>query len=121
INVALNILLVPRYTYYGAASATILSLFFVFIVFYLVTSKRLYLRWNFIKVRRIIFVSLISGGISYILYNYFSDFSIEFVRLVLLGIIVLILFVSGLYIFSVFEPKETDILKGIYRKVLNKL
>jgi len=121
INVALNILLVPKYTYYGAASATILSLLLVFIVFHLMTLKRLHLRWNFIKVWRIIFVSLISGGISYILYNSFSDFSIEFVRLILLGIIILILFISGLYLFSVFEPKETNILKGIYRKVLSKL
>jgi O-antigen/teichoic acid export membrane protein len=121
ISVGLNFLLIPKYSYYGAASATVLSLIFVFITFYLITYKSINLKWNFIKVWKILFVSLITGLFLYFLYPYFKNFSIEVVRLIILGILILMIYISGLYFFSVFEKKEIEILKQFFRNVLKKV
>lgn len=121
VSVGLNFLLIPKYSYYGAASATVLSLVFVLVIFYFITYKSLYLRWHFIKIGKILFISLITGFASFFIYKFLDNFSIEVVRLILLGIIILIIYVSGLYIFSVFETKEIEILKEFFRKVLKKV
>ena len=120
ITVGLNFLLIPKFSYYGAASSTVLSLIFVFAIFYLLTYNSLNLRWNFIKVGKVLFISLVSGIISYVLYQYFVDFSFEFVRLILLGILILILYTIGLYLLSVFESREIEILKQFIRKILKR-
>ncbi len=120
LNVGLNILLIPNYTYYGAASATVFSLIVVFIIFYFLTYKSLNLRWNFIKMGKILFVTFISAIIATIVYQYFGDFSVEFVRLILLGIIILIIYFPLLYFLNVFESREIESLKQIFNKYLKK-
>ena len=119
-NVGLNILLIPNYEYYGAASATIISLILVFIIFYFLTYKSLHLRWNFIKIGKILFVTIISGIISTIIYRYFDDFSVEFVRLILLGVLILTIYLPLLYLLNVFESREIASLKQLANKYLKK-
>ncbi|MFC1558569.1 oligosaccharide flippase family protein [candidate division KSB1 bacterium] len=119
ITVGLNILFIPKYSYYAAALSTVVSLMIVGIVFYLKAFNTLRLRWIFIKAGRIIFVAIISGIISYYLYSLLDTFSVTFVRLSLLGIIILFFYTIGLYVFHVFEKKETDILKQFTNKIFS--
>ena len=120
INVGLNFLLIPKYSYYGAAISTVFSLFLILIAFYILSWRQLNLKWDFIKALRLIFITLITWTISTVLYKYIDGFSIEFVRLVLLGIFILIIYIIGLYFFSVFESKEIEILKQYFNKILRK-
>ncbi|MCK4966945.1 polysaccharide biosynthesis C-terminal domain-containing protein, partial [bacterium] len=120
LNVVLNILFIPKYSYYAAALSTVVSLLAVLIIFYIKTINILHLKWQFMKIGRIAAVSVISGIISYYLYGLFNTFSIEFVRLMSLGIVILLIYIPGLYLFSIFEERETNILKQFVRKMINK-
>ena len=120
INVGLNLLLIPKYSYYGAAISTVFSLFLILIAFYILSWKQINLKWDFIKIFRLLFVTLITWTISTVLYKYLEDFSVEFVRLVLLGVFILIIYIIGLYFFSVFESKEIETLKQYFNKTLRK-
>jgi len=115
INVGLNFLLVPIYSYYGAGISTIISLLFVFIVFYIVSHKSMNLSWNFIKLGRIIFSGLFSGAIGYYIYRQMADFSVNFIRLVILGFIILIIYIACLLILKVFDTREFKTLKELIR------
>ena len=120
LNVVLNLLFIPKYSYYAAALATVVSLLAVLVIFYIMTINILHLKWQFMKIGRIAVVSVISGIISYYLYGLFNNFSIEFVRLASLGIIILLIYIPGLYLFTIFEERETNILKQFVRKMFSK-
>lgn len=118
-NILLNILFVPEYSYYAAAVATVITLLVVLIVFYINVRNDLHLKWHFIKGAKVVVVSIVSGIIAYYIYGFFNAFSIEFVRLILLGLFILLIYILGLYLFSVFDEREIDILKKFVNKVFN--
>ncbi|MCD4820805.1 MAG: oligosaccharide flippase family protein [Methanococcoides sp.] len=59
LNIGLNLILVPKYGMYGAASATLVSYVLQFIIIYLYTQRILYVQYDHRFMLKSIFVSLI--------------------------------------------------------------
>ena len=119
LNVGLNLLLVPRFSYYGAAVSAVVSQLTILIVFYSITKDTLHLRWKFINLEKIMLAAFISGALAYFVFHTIFTSAPNIVRLLILGIIILGLYGGGLYFLKAFEPKEISLFQEYVRKISN--
>jgi len=107
-NVALNLALIPRFSYLGASIATLLTETLVLVAVHRITNRNLRLPLQFANFFKIIFAALIMGVIIYFFYNYLSDNILltVAVAIVCYGLLALLLkIISKDILKSFFKPK----------------
>jgi len=110
INISLNLLLIPRYTFKGAAVTTVLSELTVFIIYYLYLYKS-YHRLPLLKLSmRPLFASLIIGGFLWRL----SVFS-----LIPSLVLVFFLYIALLFCFKTFDDEELELIRKLLRRKIS--
>jgi len=105
LNIILNIFLIPRYGINGAATATILSYLFIYIIFHHRTRNQFSWNFKFLRVERMIIASFIMGAVLFFINP--TVFSTKIAALVI-GVIV---YVVLLYLLRVFVKEEYEVLK----------
>ena len=111
INVVLNYYLIPKYSMYGAAFATLISNFINMIFFYFLSQRFYHIRYE----KRISIVFLITTLITI---GYYVSHNIGGLVLQIgFKIILLGLFFLFLYVFQFFRKSEIENLKDIWNKV----
>jgi len=100
LNVVLNIFLIPKYSLYGAAVATLITIIFMFFLYIYLMFK--YTETSILNKGTIvtIFNSLLASAIMFVSVAYFLDNGVNTVLLVVLGIIVYGLMYVGLNFLS---------------------
>lgn len=78
INILLNILLIPKYSYLGAAIATLISYIFIFILITYISLKYYKIRYEYIKIIKLLVLNIIILVISLNLkYNFYFEIFIK--------------------------------------------
>jgi len=113
INILLNIMLIPRFNIYGAASATIFTNIFYWLACYYFSQKAFFIPYELSK----IFLILITGTLLSLSGLLISEMEL-FPRLIL-KILILISFPFILYILKFYEPAEMKSIKGFIIKWSN--
>jgi len=103
LNVVLNIILIPEYSLYGAAMASLTAGLLMFFLFFILTSKFTYIQPINSKLILTFFVTFISSIIMYLVISYPNIHNLYIIYIILIGV---------LSYFSTFF---------IFRKVLNFL
>ena len=112
VSVPINYILILRYGAVGAAVATLLSYIFLVIIVYVVSSRSLYIEWNWKKLARLY---LLVGIIIYIFFGFLSYQNDE--TLLLEKIILLITFFIVLIILRIIGLRELNSIKWIVQKI----
>jgi len=111
LNLILNLLLIPKYTAYGACIATVISEWILLLVIIILGAK--YSVWNLRDVFLLIFSPVVAGAVSL-----FLTYSFLFgkVNLFLQIFILLISYLFLLVIFKVFSKDDKDLFVKIFKK-----
>jgi len=108
LNIALNILLIPIWDFYGAAFATLISQLFFFIAVYIAAQKIYYipyeLRNTIVLIALLIIFIIIGLGV--------SDFDIK-IRLTI-KVILLIIYPFALSLLNFYDKTELEMIKQLY-------
>jgi len=108
VNVFLNLLLIPRYGFKGAAATTVMSELMVFGIYYFYLCRS-YFKTSIWKLSlKPLFASLIVGGLVW---------KFNTLPLILLLFLVLGLYLFSLFCFKVFDSEERDLIYGLARAV----
>ena len=108
LNVFLNLLLIPRYGFRGAAATTVASELMVFITYYFYL-YRSYLKISIWKLSlKPLFASLIVGGLVW---------RFNTLPLILLLFLILGLYFFSLFCFKVFDSEERNLVFGLIRSI----
>jgi len=110
INVILNILLIPRFSYVGASVATVATEAGGFLLLYFYISKYLH-TLPLLKLTIKPIISSLSMGL---FVYYFKD-----INLLLLIILAIILYFAVLYLLKTFPHKDVDLLIKVFKKEIN--
>lgn len=110
LNLALNILLIPRYTILGASAATLFSQIVFFVVIYNFAQKAYFIPYEIWKISKMVLLALIL----YFLVSFTNDFSL-LLRLIIKSSI-LISFPFLLYFIGFYEENEIQAIKGMWEK-----
>jgi len=108
VNIFLNLLLIPKYGFKGAAATTIASELMVFSIYYF------YLHRSYFKISiwklslKPFFASLIVGGVVW----RFNNLSLITLLFIILG-----LYLFSLFCFKTFDSKERDLIYGLARAI----
>ncbi len=113
LNIALNILLIPRFTMTGAAFAAIITNFTYWFACFYYAQKALHVPYELGKVLLILAVGTLLS-FSGFLFN-----SMEVVPRLVLKLLVLLSFPFILYLFKFYEPAELKAINGFTSKWLN--
>ena len=113
LNLALNILLIPRYTILGASAATLFSQIVFFVVIYIFAQKAYFIPYEIWKISKMVLLALSL----YILVSFTNDLSL-LVRLIIKPSI-LISFPFLLYFIGFYEKNEIQAIKGMWGKWKN--
>ncbi|MAG08671.1 hypothetical protein CMO89_04305 [Candidatus Woesearchaeota archaeon] len=100
LNIVLNIILIPRLGIYGAAIATTIAHFLVFMLIFLSVKKDIEFRFNFINLHKILIASFFMAFII----NLFHPVNL-FAKIFTIGLGVS-LYAGGLYLLKTFSKKE---------------
>ncbi|MCD6472394.1 flippase [Candidatus Aerophobetes bacterium] len=107
INIILNLLLIPRYSFKGAATTTVLSELVVFTIYYFYLYKSYY-KFPLLKFSlKPFFASLIVGGFLWKFHTVFLIPSIVFV---------FFLYIALLFCFKTFDHEELDLIRKLLRR-----
>lgn len=115
LNIGLNILLIPFYGINGAAIATVISYFFLFLVFYFISRGKFSWNFSFLRITRIISASFLMG---FILMLINPQTAITKIATIIVGIIIYPIF---LFLFNVFVKEEYVVFKSFLPKFFKKL
>jgi len=108
INIILNLLLIPRYSFKGAATTTVLSELVVFTIYYFYLYK-FYHKFSLLKSSlKPFFASLIVGGFLWKFNNTVS--------LVLLLVFIFFLYIALLFCFKTFDHEELGLIRRLLRR-----
>jgi len=121
VNIVLNNYFIPIYSYYGAAAITVISQGLVLVFLYLFARRSIHLKWDFIRIGRLFVITVVTSAAAFFIYPYLSAIPWLFVRLSVFGCIILLLYIPGLFIASVFNENELDVFRKIKRKAFEKL
>ena len=113
LNLALNILLIPRYTIIGASAATLFSQIVFFVVIYIFAQKAYFIPYEIWKISKMVLLALSL----YLLVSFTNDLSL-LVRLIIKSSI-LISFPFLLYFIRFYEKNEIQAIKGMWGKWKN--
>ena len=114
LNIILNLILIPRYGINGAATATITSYLFMYIIFHYVTRDQFSWNFRFIRIERIILASLIMGVILFLIN---PTTYITKITSLILGVIIYVILI---YLLRVFADKEYSIIRSFLPKFLHR-
>lgn len=119
INIALNVLLIPKYGILGAAISTSASFLMMSLLIAIETyyfTKTLPFKWEYLK-------SVVSAAIPIGVILYFGQYisSYSLVGLTCLSIIYLALYAALLLVTHAFELEELDMIKAAWQKVRKKI
>ena len=112
VSAPINYILILKYGAVGAAIATLLSYILLDVIVYVVSSRSLYIEWNWKKLARLY---LLVGIIIYIFFGFLSYQNDE--TLLLEKIILLITFFIGLIILRIIGLRELNSIKWIVQKI----
>ena len=112
-NLGINILLIPRISFYGSAVAAVFSNLIMAVLYYHYSQKLYHISFEIKKVVLMFFVGFVLFGIS-LLTNYINIYIGMIIKLFLLFLFPLIL-----YLFNFYEAIEIESLKGFYKKWKN--
>jgi O-antigen/teichoic acid export membrane protein len=107
INIVVNILLIPQIGIMGAAVATLASYFVMASGLFIVARKFYKIEYEFLKIGTIFLLVAAAGFVFYYIFG-FEEVGIINKLLILLG------FVSGLFIFRVVSKEEISSLKKLF-------
>lgn len=107
INIVINILLIPQIGIMGAAVATLASYFVMASGLFIVARKFYEIKYEFLKIGTIFLLVAAAGFVFYYIFG-FEEVGIINKLLILLG------FVSGLFIFRVVSKEEISSLKKLF-------
>lgn len=113
INIALNFLLIPMFSYVGAALAKLLAHVVYFLLIFYFAQRYYRIPYELTKVFKILLVGVVLYGISLL----FADFSLILkivFKLILLGV-----FPIALFYLNFFEPIEIERIEGFWYKWKN--
>ncbi len=113
LNIGLNILLIPKFDYMGAAIATMISQIFFFIMIYIFAQKFYKINYEIKKVLLIIVIAIILYALSLA----FNNWSLIFRILAKSGLILSFPFI--LYLFRFYEPIELETTRRLWIKWKN--
>ena len=105
VNIFLNLLLIPKIGYVGAAWSTLITEIFLFMIYYLYVSKSMYF-YNFINL-------LIKPAIAVIVMSFFIKF-LDF-GLALTVLFSALIYFASLWILKAFDVQDYDIVKRIFK------
>ncbi len=109
VNLLLNFLLIPKYSYYGAGIATTLSYIFLSVVFLMYTKDYVKFDMTYLKIPTIILSALLmAASIAFI---HPTNFISKISTIVLGGLVYLV----GLYLFGVFTKQEKEIIINVIK------
>jgi len=109
LNIFLNLILIPKYSYIGAGMATVFSMLLIAIWLFLESIKTEY-KIEFSKIKSIIIKSCASSFLMGLFIFYFRNINV----FLLMGFSVIIYF-TIMYIIKAFDKDDID----IFKKVLN--
>jgi len=112
VSAPINYILILRHGAVGAAVATLISYIFLVIIVYVVSSRSLYIEWNWKKLASLYFLV---GIIIYIFFGFLSCQNDE--TLLLEKLILLIAFFIGLIILRIVGLRELNSIKWIVQKL----
>ena len=107
VNIILNFILIPLYSYIGASIATVISEILTFAMLYYFTSKNNY-RLNFLK---LIIKPFFAAVIMSFFIIYFSN-----LHILLLVPISIIIYFASLFIFKALTKEEVDLIRSLFTK-----
>lgn len=107
INISLNLILIPSYSYVGAGIATIITEIILLVFFFYVSSKNLYLLPLHKIVIKPIIACVAMGILIYFIYN------INFILIVIISVLV---YFTILFLLKEITPQEIKMLKSIIKK-----
>lgn len=118
INIGLNFLLIPKYGMIGAATATAITYLFTFIGVFLLSNKLFPIKYEYLRISKILFVGISVYAISLFLpeYNILCDIALRF--------LVMLIYPTGLLLIHVFTDEEITLGKkysiGIMEEYIKK-
>ncbi|MCH8986869.1 flippase [Patescibacteria group bacterium] len=105
VNVVLNFVLIPRYSLYGAASATVVTYFLVLLLIMIFVQKFTFIRLPVFRIVLTFFVSVLSVSFMYFILKYLGAYNIF-----------LVVLVGAVVYFSIFLVIRKYILLGFFRQ-----
>jgi O-antigen/teichoic acid export membrane protein len=115
LNVILNLILIPRFSYIGAGIASVVSQLFVFAVEFNYLQKHLHRINLFRIVLKPIGAALIMGGILYALDSILGTTWFNLVAMILSAIVI---YPVLLYLFKAFDQQEINIMKDVFKSII---
>lgn len=111
LNITLNILLVPKYSFYGSAVAAIASYLLILVILFFICRRELIINYKFIRVWRIAAASLIMAIIVYLI-------NPQAALMKILSIVFgMALYVALIFLFKVFVRQELEIIRHFLKKM----
>jgi O-antigen/teichoic acid export membrane protein len=92
INIILNIILIPKFSLYGAAAATLITYMFIMFLFFISIFKYTQIKPLNLKIFASFFPALISGLIMIVALVYFKNYNFNVLYLIFFGAFVYFLF-----------------------------
>jgi O-antigen/teichoic acid export membrane protein len=113
LNIVTNFLLIPKYSFIGAAISTAIS--YLALLLMMIYFSRPYLNWNFpsVSIIKIFIASIIMGSI---LYSINSFLEIKLINLSLEIILGILIYILMLYLLKEFEKEELSIINVLIQK-----
>ncbi|MFH0832266.1 MAG: polysaccharide biosynthesis C-terminal domain-containing protein [Candidatus Aenigmatarchaeota archaeon] len=110
INIALNILLISRFGMYGAAIATTVSYFIMFLMMYFYCKKHVSIDYRYLAVHKVLTAAVVSGLVMWLLN---PQVLVEKIAVFALGFLV---YAALLFVFKVFDKREIKIINRLRGK-----
>ena len=98
VNVVLNLVLIPKYSLYGAASATVITYVFVLLIIVLFIKKFTFIQFPVLRIVLTFFVSILSASFMYVVLKYLWTYNIFFIILAGIAVYFSIFFIIRKYI-----------------------
>lgn len=113
VNIVLNMLWVKKYGMYGAAVSTVFSYLIMMMLYVYISQRLYYIKFNFMKMFRIIF----SGIVSYIIYFIISIQNINIILETFIGNITVLILISLIFIFVIDKKEKKEFILFINSKL----
>lgn len=108
-NIFLNFFLVPKFSIMGAAYATTVSFFIMFVFFYFFSQRTLSIKYEWIRLIKIILISMLIFYLSHLL-------KLPLIYSILFKFAVLLVFPILLFVVNFFTTEEMIYLKNIFER-----
>ena len=115
INISLNIIMIPKFGYMGAALSTLFTYCVVVIGTYVVSQKHYYISYEMIRLFKIT-----AAAISIYFMHYYKIFNYAMLAGIFGNLVLFMLFFYILYILRFFDLTEINKIKSIFRPVILK-